>query len=62
MKRRGLLIIFAIVVFSMLLYGCGGGEEQAVQDDSWQKVQEKGELVMGLDENLPPMGFRDEKG
>ena len=62
MKRRGLLIIFAVVVFSLLLYGCGGGEEQAAQDDSWQKVQEKGELVMGLDENFPPMGFRDEKG
>ncbi|HBT19873.1 MAG TPA: amino acid ABC transporter substrate-binding protein [Peptococcaceae bacterium] len=61
MKRKELLIIFAAAVLSLLLYGCGGGD-QAAQDDSWKKVQEKGELVMGLDENFPPMGFRDEDG
>ncbi len=29
-------------------------------DLSWDKVKEKGELVMGLDESFPPMGFRDD--
>jgi polar amino acid transport system substrate-binding protein len=29
-------------------------------DTSWDKVKEKGELVLGLDENFPPMGYRDE--
>ncbi len=32
----------------------------AAVDQSWDKVKEKGELVLGLDENFPPMGFRDE--
>ncbi len=29
-------------------------------EKSWDKVKDKGELVLGLDENFPPMGFRDE--
>ena len=32
----------------------------AAQDLSWDKVKEKGELVLGLDDSFPPMGFRDE--
>ncbi|EGD45918.1 extracellular solute-binding protein family 3 [Ruminiclostridium papyrosolvens DSM 2782] len=28
-------------------------------EKSWDKVKDKGELVLGLDENFPPMGFRD---
>ena len=34
----------------------------ASADQSWDKVQAKGEFVLGLDENFPPMGFRDDKG
>jgi len=30
-------------------------------DQSWDKVKEKGEFVLGLDESFPPMGFRDDK-
>jgi polar amino acid transport system substrate-binding protein len=29
-------------------------------DISWDKVKEKGEFVLGLDESFPPMGFRDD--
>ncbi len=32
----------------------------AAADLSWDKVKEKGEFVLGLDESFPPMGFRDE--
>ncbi len=32
----------------------------AAVDQSWDKIKEKGELVLGLDESFPPMGFRDE--
>lgn len=32
----------------------------AAADGSWDKIKEKGELVLGLDESFPPMGFRDD--
>ena len=28
-------------------------------DDSLQKIKDKGELILGLDDSFPPMGFRD---
>lgn len=32
------------------------------KDDSYKKVIEKGELVIGLDAYYPPMGFYDQDG
>lgn len=37
--------------------GCGS---LGNSDKSWDKVKEKGEFVLGLDESFPPMGFRDD--
>jgi polar amino acid transport system substrate-binding protein len=51
------LLVVALAMTMAALTGCstlGGG------DKSWDKVKEKGELVMGLDDSFPPMGFRDE--
>lgn len=31
-------------------------------DDSWEKIKEKGVIIVGLDDSYPPMGFRDESG
>lgn len=36
--------------------------DTAATDDSWTKIQEKGKIIMGLDDSFPPMGFRDENG
>jgi polar amino acid transport system substrate-binding protein len=36
-------------------------EATPASDSSWDKVREKGEFVLGLDESFPPMGYRDEK-
>ncbi len=34
----------------------------SADDKSLETVKTKGKLVLGLDENFPPMGFRDENG
>ena len=34
----------------------------AADDDSLQKVKDKGTLILGLDDSFPPMGFNNEKG
>lgn len=33
-----------------------------IGDDSLQKILDKGYMILGLDENFPPMGYRDESG
>ncbi len=66
MKRKGIFFFMLILVTSLALFGCGGGgeapEEEAAGDESWAKIEEKGELILGMDEAFPPMGFRDENG
>jgi polar amino acid transport system substrate-binding protein len=50
------LLLLGMIVF--LISGCG----ESGKDNSWDKVKEKGQFVLGLDDSFPPMGFRDENG
>jgi ABC-type amino acid transport substrate-binding protein len=34
----------------------------AADDNSLQYIKDKGNMIVGLDDSFPPMGFRDEKG
>lgn len=64
LNERGIIVKKYILVFIILslavvlIAGCGESDK----DNSWEKVQEKGEFVLGLDDSFPPMGFRDENG
>ncbi len=40
----------------------GGTKEMTEGDNSLKYIQDKGVLVLGLDDSFPPMGFRDENG
>ncbi|WP_027366111.1 amino acid ABC transporter substrate-binding protein [Desulfotruncus alcoholivorax] len=65
MKKNQILLLVAIFAVSLLIAGCGGkqaGTKEQAGDDSWNKIKEKGEFVIGLDDNYPPAGFRDENG
>lgn len=66
MKKNFVLSMMVILMLSMLaLTGCGGGETaQDVNSDltGWAYIEDKGELVIGLDDTFAPMGFRDEAG
>lgn len=57
MKKFIALILTAATIAAAAFTGCSmpGGA-----DKSWDKVKEKGEFILGLDENFPPMGFKDE--
>ncbi|MEF2146171.1 MAG: amino acid ABC transporter substrate-binding protein [Desulfovibrionaceae bacterium] len=53
MKRiLTLVMVLAAVCFASVAFA----------DGSWEKVQAKGELVIGLDDAFPPMGFRTDDG
>ena len=53
------LILFIIVLFTTSVLFATGVKEQS-GDNSLQKVLDKGEFILGLDDSFPPMGFRDE--
>ncbi len=51
--------VFALLVAVMLVFT--GALAVAEEDGSLAAIQEKGTLVLGLDDSFPPMGFRDEE-
>ncbi len=59
-RKSVVAIVLLIMVTAFMLVGCTGSS--AGPDDSWDKVKEKGEFVLGLDASFPPMGFTDENG
>jgi len=65
-KRISALCLVVVMLMALGLAGCqsGAGNTTAstgAADNSLQKIKDKGELVLGLDDAFPPMGFRDDK-
>lgn len=51
--------LIPILLGLLLLAGCAGG---AKNEDSFDAMKEKGEIIVGLDDTFVPMGFRNPKG
>ena len=63
MKKRLCVLMALIMLFSAFAAGCGGGEDVAQDvDTSLEDIQAKGQLILGLDDSFPPMGFKNENG
>jgi len=63
MKKRVSLLVLLAVLGSASVFGAGAQEVQtAGEDHSLDYILDKGELVLGLDDSFPPMGFRDDNG
>ena len=61
MKRFLLVILSAIMALSVLAFaGCKKIDSNEGEDKSLQKILDKKEFVLGLDDSFPPMGFRNE--
>ncbi len=60
-KKNYFITLLVILIFSIVsLTGCSN--ETASNKDSYDDLEEKGEIIMGLDDTFAPMGFRDDKG
>ena len=60
-KKNYFIMLLVILVFSIVsLTGCS--KEAVSNEDSFEELEEKGEIIMGLDDTFAPMGFRDDKG
>ena len=51
--------ILTIALCSLFLFACDKKEQNNSVDDSFTKILDKKEFVMGLDDSFPPMGFRN---
>ena len=60
--KKSIVALLAILLLTTTLFGAGTKEQASGVDSSLQKIMDKGQLIVGLDDTFPPMGFRDEQG
>ena len=54
----GLIALMALSVFALTGCGKSGGGDSEKTD--WEYIEDKGKIVVGLDDTFAPMGFRDD--
>ncbi len=57
--KKLLCMTLAMVVAVACFAGCGNENANDGVDTSWTKIKETGKFIVGLDDAVPPMGFRD---
>lgn len=65
MKKLSVIALVFVLAFATLLGGCSSNDSASsassqAQDASLDYIMDKGELIVGLDDAFPPMGFRDD--
>ncbi len=56
-------LLIASVLFALILsFPLFAGGKKESGDASLATIKQKGQFIVGLDDNFPPMGFRDEQG
>lgn len=56
--RKMMMLLMSLALVAGLIAGCGGGEKKAAAPASKEAPKK---IVVGLDDNFPPMGFKNEK-
>lgn len=63
MKRRwGRYLLLLLLIPLFLLSGCTNETERANHQDTWQRIQRRHRVIIGLDDSFVPMGFRQKNG
>lgn len=60
MKKKLLAIVLALAAFTFVLAGCSGSSDSS--DRSSSDSADSDTLIIGVDDQFPPMGYRDEDG
>ena len=57
--KKLLATALAAMMAVTALAGCSNNGDSGNTANTWDKIKEKGELVMGMDDAFPPMGYKD---
>jgi polar amino acid transport system substrate-binding protein len=57
MKKSKVLIV--LVLLSIVISACGSKDKTV---DAWSTIEERGSIIVGLDDTFVPMGFRNNSG
>lgn len=60
MKKQWIFILVSL--FALFLTGCESVQKRANSQDTWNKIERKRQVVIGLDDSFVPMGFEKKNG
>lgn len=61
-KWKTWLLLIVLLVPSLMLTGCESVTQKAHTQDTWNRIERRGKVVIGLDDSFVPMGFRQKNG
>lgn len=59
MKKRWIFILVSL--FALFLTGCESVQKRANSQDTWNKIERKRQVVIGLDDSFVLMGFEKKR-
>ena len=62
MMKKTVCLLLAVILLFACACSAGGSGSSSKEDTSLTDIQAKGKLVIGLDDNFPPAGYRDDSG
>ena len=57
--KRIIILTVLVLSLSILLTACGGNDSSV---ETWAELEDRGSIIVGLDDTFVPMGFRDNNG
>lgn len=57
-KAKAIWLLILLVVPVLLLSGCESVTKRADTQDTWNRIERRKRVIVGLDDSFVPMGFR----
>lgn len=61
-KAKAIWLLILLVVPVLLLSGCESVTKRADTQDTWNRIERRKRVIIGLDDSFVPMGFRQKNG
>ena len=61
-KAKAIWLLILLVVPVLLLSGCESVTKRADTQDTWNRIERRKRVIVGLDDSFVPMDFRQKNG
>lgn len=59
MRKKIYLYLLGLMIFSLIIAGCSKNVPEDIEDTSLEDIKEKGYMVLGINDQIPPLSFTD---
>ncbi len=59
LKQKWIVLTALMLAITVVLCACSTTAGNSTEDASWEYIQDKGTIIVGMDDSFPPMGYRE---